>query len=94
MVGTAFVIPEEQEPKKGRILVFEITRNGSSSSSSDGGGGGGGGGDNDGDRRLNLVAERDTQGAVFSGALPIYTFLYLLHHICITGNYNLNRYNL
>lgn len=24
VVGTAFVIPEEQEPSKGRILVFEV----------------------------------------------------------------------
>jgi DNA damage-binding protein 1 len=46
-VGTALVIPDEEEPSRGRILVFEVVGEGE-------------------DRRLNLVTEKETKGAVFS----------------------------
>lgn len=51
VVGTARVIPEEQEPSTGRILVFEILgdRNG----------------EGENKRRHNLVVEIDVKGAVF-----------------------------
>lgn len=42
-VGTAYVMPEENEPTKGRILVFMVE-----------------------DRKLQLVAEKETKGAVYS----------------------------
>ncbi|XP_076896669.1 DNA damage-binding protein 1-like [Bidens hawaiensis] len=42
-VGTAYVMPEENEPSKGRILVFLVE-----------------------DRKLQLVAEKETKGAVYS----------------------------
>ncbi|VVB07861.1 unnamed protein product [Arabis nemorensis] len=42
-VGTAYVIPEENEPTKGRILVFVVE-----------------------DGRLQLIAEKETKGAVYS----------------------------
>ncbi|XP_076940007.1 DNA damage-binding protein 1-like [Bidens hawaiensis] len=42
-VGTAYVMPEENEPSKGRILVFAVE-----------------------DRKLQLVAEKETKGAVYS----------------------------
>lgn len=42
-VGTAYVLPEESEPTKGRILVFVVE-----------------------DGKLQLVAEKETKGAVYS----------------------------
>ncbi|PQQ07441.1 DNA damage-binding protein 1a-like [Prunus yedoensis var. nudiflora] len=42
-VGTAYVLPEENEPTKGRILVFTVE-----------------------DGKLQLVAEKETKGAVYS----------------------------
>ncbi|KAL1805820.1 hypothetical protein ACET3Z_028888 [Daucus carota] len=42
-VGTAYVMPEENEPSKGRILVFLVE-----------------------DGKLQLVAEKETKGAVYS----------------------------
>lgn len=42
-VGTAYVIPEENEPTKGRILVFIVE-----------------------DGKLQLIAEKETKGAVYS----------------------------
>ncbi|CAE6137644.1 unnamed protein product [Arabidopsis arenosa] len=42
-VGTAYVLPEENEPTKGRILVFIVE-----------------------DGRLQLIAEKETKGAVYS----------------------------
>lgn len=42
-VGTAFVLPEESEPTKGRILVFTVE-----------------------DGKLQLIAEKETKGAVYS----------------------------
>ncbi|KAI3824589.1 hypothetical protein L1987_06052 [Smallanthus sonchifolius] len=42
-VGTAYVMPEENEPTKGRILVFVVE-----------------------DGKLQLVAEKETKGAVYS----------------------------
>ncbi|KVH77823.1 Cleavage/polyadenylation specificity factor, A subunit, C-terminal [Cynara cardunculus var. scolymus] len=42
-VGTAYVMPEENEPTKGRILVFMVE-----------------------DGKLQLVAEKETKGAVYS----------------------------
>ncbi|URE33533.1 DNA damage-binding protein [Musa troglodytarum] len=42
-VGTAYVLPEENEPSKGRILVFVVE-----------------------DGKLQLIAEKETKGAVYS----------------------------
>ncbi|KAL0918442.1 hypothetical protein M5K25_010451 [Dendrobium thyrsiflorum] len=42
-VGTAYVLPEENEPTKGRILVFVVE-----------------------DGKLQLIAEKETKGAVYS----------------------------
>ncbi|CAN8246204.1 unnamed protein product [Cochlearia groenlandica] len=42
-VGTAYVLPEENEPTKGRILIFIVE-----------------------DGRLQLIAEKETKGAVYS----------------------------
>ncbi|KAG1365035.1 DNA damage-binding protein 1 [Cocos nucifera] len=42
-VGTAYVLPEENEPSKGRILVFLVE-----------------------DGKLQLIAEKETKGAVYS----------------------------
>lgn len=42
-VGTAYVLPEENEPSKGRILVFVVE-----------------------DRKLQLITEKETKGAVYS----------------------------
>ncbi|CAH9076420.1 unnamed protein product [Cuscuta epithymum] len=42
-VGTAYVIPEENEPTKGRVLVFVVE-----------------------DGKLQLIAEKETKGAVYS----------------------------
>ncbi|KAG2276307.1 hypothetical protein Bca52824_058862 [Brassica carinata] len=42
-VGTAYVLPEENEPTKGRILVFIVE-----------------------DAKLQLIAEKETKGAVYS----------------------------
>ncbi|GAB2241606.1 hypothetical protein Droror1_Dr00018381 [Drosera rotundifolia] len=42
-VGTAYVLPEENEPTKGRILVFAVE-----------------------DGKLQLIAEKETKGAVYS----------------------------
>ncbi|OVA12038.1 Cleavage/polyadenylation specificity factor [Macleaya cordata] len=42
-VGTAYVLPEENEPSKGRILVFIVE-----------------------DGKLQLIAEKETKGAVYS----------------------------
>ncbi|KAI8000281.1 DNA damage-binding protein 1 [Camellia lanceoleosa] len=42
-VGTAYVMPEENEPTKGRILVFIVE-----------------------DQKLQLIAEKETKGAVYS----------------------------
>ncbi|KAL0363617.1 UNVERIFIED_CONTAM: DNA damage-binding protein 1 [Sesamum calycinum] len=42
-VGTAYVMPEENEPTKGRILVFAVE-----------------------DGKLQLIAEKETKGAVYS----------------------------
>ncbi|CAA6668092.1 unnamed protein product [Spirodela intermedia] len=42
-VGTAYVLPEENEPNKGRILVFMVE-----------------------DGKLQLIAEKETKGAVYS----------------------------
>ncbi|KAH9606926.1 hypothetical protein KSS87_009321 [Heliosperma pusillum] len=42
-VGTAYVLPEESEPTKGRILVFVVE-----------------------DGKLQLIAEKETKGAVYS----------------------------
>ncbi|CAI9760069.1 unnamed protein product [Fraxinus pennsylvanica] len=42
-VGTAYVMPEENEPTKGRILVFTVE-----------------------DGKLQLIAEKETKGAVYS----------------------------
>ncbi|XP_047339396.1 DNA damage-binding protein 1 [Impatiens glandulifera] len=42
-IGTAYVMPEENEPTKGRILVFMVE-----------------------DQKLQLVAEKETKGAVYS----------------------------
>ncbi|KAM7270364.1 hypothetical protein ACFE04_029578 [Oxalis oulophora] len=42
-VGTAYVLPEENEPNKGRILVFSVE-----------------------DGKLQLIAEKETKGAVYS----------------------------
>ncbi|KAJ6314556.1 hypothetical protein OIU78_018102 [Salix suchowensis] len=42
-VGTAYVLPEENEPTKGRILVFIVE-----------------------DGKLQLIAEKETKGAVYS----------------------------
>ncbi|XP_078433681.1 DNA damage-binding protein 1a-like [Wolffia australiana] len=42
-VGTAYVLPEEPEPNKGRILVFAVEEG-----------------------KLQLIAEKETKGAVFS----------------------------
>ncbi|XP_024030431.1 DNA damage-binding protein 1 isoform X1 [Morus notabilis] len=42
-VGTAYVLPEESEPTKGRILVFMVE-----------------------DGKLQLIAEKETKGAVYS----------------------------
>ncbi|PSS29021.1 DNA damage-binding protein [Actinidia chinensis var. chinensis] len=42
-VGTAYVMPEENEPSKGRILVFLVE-----------------------DQKLQLIAEKETKGAVYS----------------------------
>ncbi|KAK1280307.1 DNA damage-binding protein 1 [Acorus gramineus] len=42
-VGTAYVLPEENEPSKGRILVFMVE-----------------------DGKLQLIAEKETKGAVYS----------------------------
>ncbi|CAH8385815.1 unnamed protein product [Eruca vesicaria subsp. sativa] len=42
-VGTAYVLPEENEPTKGRILVFMVE-----------------------DAKLQLIAEKETKGAVYS----------------------------
>ena len=52
VVGTARVIPEEQEPSIGRILVFEIL--------------GDRDGEGENRRRHNLAMELDVKGAVFS----------------------------
>ena len=51
VVGTARVIPEEQEPSTGRIIVFEIL--------------GDRDGEGESKRRHNLVFEVDVKGAVF-----------------------------
>jgi DNA damage-binding protein 1 len=50
IVGTAFVLPEEQQPSRGRILVFEI----STASPSESG------------RKVSLVVETPTRGAAYS----------------------------
>ncbi|KAL6991595.1 DNA damage-binding protein 1a [Sarracenia purpurea var. burkii] len=42
-VGTAYVMPKEKEPTKGRILVFVVE-----------------------DQKLQLIAEKETKGAVYS----------------------------
>lgn len=42
-VGTAYVLPEESEPSKGRILIFMVE-----------------------DGKLQLIAEKETKGAVYS----------------------------
>ncbi|KMZ57778.1 DNA damage-binding protein 1 [Zostera marina] len=42
-IGTAYVLPEESEPTKGRILIFIVE-----------------------DRKLQLISEKETKGAVYS----------------------------
>lgn len=52
VVGTAFVIPEEPQPTRGRILVFEITTTTSIS--------------NEMQRQITLVVDIPTKGTPFS----------------------------
>uniref|UniRef100_A0A7S2S558 DNA damage-binding protein 1 n=1 Tax=Mucochytrium quahogii TaxID=96639 RepID=A0A7S2S558_9STRA len=58
VVGTAYAIEGEQEPNKGRILVFKVDDKEESNSTPAASGSAPG-------RRLNMVAEKQTRGAVY-----------------------------
>lgn len=69
VVGTAYVIPNEIEPSKGRILVFAIDSSGSASDSSDANNASSAMELTDGSSHIpsiSLVSERATKAAVFS----------------------------
>ena len=72
VVGTAHVINDELEPSRGRILVFEVSSASSSSSSSSSSDAAGSttaaaaAASAGVDRRVAVVAERETRGAVYS----------------------------
>jgi DNA damage-binding protein 1 len=51
VVGSAYVVPDEQEPTRGRILVFEVVAAADEGSE---------------EKRLHLLTEKEEKGAVFT----------------------------
>jgi len=67
VVGTAYPIEGEQEPTKGRILVFQVAENiANKTQATPTGNGPAGGASGESGRKLILVAEKQTRGAVYS----------------------------
>ena len=59
VIGTAYILEDEEEPSKGRILILDVTESGVSSAA-DGSGG------VTYSRRLQLISQEDVKGAVYS----------------------------
>ena len=59
VVGTAYILDDEEEPSKGRILVLDVTESGVSNAAD------GSGGVNS-SRRFQIISQEDVKGAVYS----------------------------